>query len=760
MKNADRQQLWLIPSTGTPATQLMAEVALLNRERRTRQYAVPEPLRESIAPGALLRVPLRDPRRFATAVCVRTSEVPWDQTAPAITDLLAARSSLTPELIQLALWVADYYFCPPGVALATACPTTSVDAPPRMLRYLRKTDAVAQRPLTSAQRTIIDALGDGPRRRSELTRSLGVSAARLRTLLRAALLEEFSVPEPAGELPAACTGGAFDPDAPEDNFELSDAQHAALQTITASQAEDHAFVVHLLFGVPGSGKTEVYVRAIRAAIGLRRQAILIVPEIALATQIVARLARRFERVCVLHSRLTPAVRGRALTAIAGGAVDVVIGTRTAVFAPLPDLGLIIVDEEQDQSLKNLAAPRYHARDVAIKRAQMRGAAVVLGSATPALETWHNAQTASHFRLLRLPQRVGDARLPEVQIVAAGDGRADGAQGMLSPPLEDAIRETLASGEQIVLLLNRRGFAAQLRCPSCGLLARCPRCTAALVYHRADHVARCHACHLSMPPPATCPDATCGTKLVPTRLAIQYLHDLLAQRFPQARLLRLDSDTMRRRDDYAHALQAFEQRQADVLLGTQMVAKGLDFPGVALVGVIEADASLWIPDFRAAERTFQLVTQVIGRAGRRPAASRAIIQTRSPKLPALQHARTLDYEGFAGDELAHRERLFYPPFSRVLRLILADPRPGQARDEAARLSRGLRRCGERLDARVRVSDAARCVAPRLRELLRYHILAFAPRDGGVQRLLLSAAAEKLMHPRVQRFTIDVDPLDFL
>ncbi len=518
--------------------------------------------------------------------------------------------------------------------------------------------------------------------------------------------------------------------------------------------------MHLLFGVPGSGKTEVYVRAIRAALERRRQAILIVPEIALATQIVARLARRFQRVCVLHSRLTPAARGRALAAIASGAVDVVIGTRTAVFAPLPDVGLIIVDEEQDHSLKNLAAPRYHARDVAIKRAQLRGGTVLLGSATPALETWHNAHTASHFRLLRLPDRVGDARLPDVQIVAAADSPADGAQGMLSPPLESAIRETLQAGEQIVLLLNRRGFAAQLRCPACGLLARCPRCTAALVYHRADHVARCHACHLALPAPANCPDATCGTKLVATRLAIQYLHDLLAQRFPQARLLRLDSDTMRRRDDYARALHAFEQRQADVLLGTQMVAKGLDFPGVALVGVIEADASLWIPDFRAAERTFQLVTQVIGRAGRRPGTSRAIIQTRSPNLPALRCARTLDYEGFAADELAHRERLFYPPFARLVRLILADPRPAQARDEARRLSRGLRRCGETLDARIRVSDAARCVAPRLRDLLRYHVLVAAPRDGGVQRLLLSAAAEKLLHPRVQRFVIDVDPLDFL
>jgi primosomal protein N' (replication factor Y) (superfamily II helicase) len=518
--------------------------------------------------------------------------------------------------------------------------------------------------------------------------------------------------------------------------------------------------VFLLFGVPGSGKTEVYVRAIRQVIAGGRQAILLVPEIALATQVVERLARRFERVAVLHSRLTPRMRQRTWQGIAAGAVDVVIGTRTAVFAPCPRLGLIVVDEEQETSLKNLAAPFYHARDVAIKRGQIEHVPVVLGSATPALETWHNAQSLPHYRLLRLRERVPGARLPETRCVAHAERGGDGPPTILARRLLDELRTALAAGQQAILLHNRRGYAAFLRCQRCGLMVACPRCDAHLVLHSQEARVKCHRCGYQAAAPSTCLDDTCQGKLERTGLAIQRLEEELQRTLPQARLLRLDSDTMRHRDDYRAALDRFTQHEADILLGTQMVAKGLDFPAVRLVGVIDADAGLLLPDFRAAEHVFQLLVQVVGRAGRRAGDSLAIVQAANVTAPAIRFALKLDYEAFAQQELAARQQLFYPPFARMVRCICADEDPGVARSEAARLAAGLRGVAGQLHPALVVEEAGPCVIPRLREMFRYQVVVRGPRDGSVQRLISTARGQKLLRPRVERFTIDVDPVDLL
>ncbi len=695
------KQPFLLPLEGQAAQQRVADVALQVRSHVTYTYAIPDALAATIAPGVAVRAPFGRSGRVVDGTCTRVTEQPWDHTLRPIREVTDGARLLTPPLIALGLWIAGYYGYPPGATLAGL-----IAAPPPAKRKrkppIEKSGAAA---------TVMTATDENP-----------------------------------------------------DEYVLTADQQAAIAAIAAAAADPPLRPpVFVLFGVPGSGKTEVYVRSIRQVIAAGRQAILLVPEIALATQIVDRLLRRFERVAVLHSRMTPRQRGDALSQIAAGAADVVIGTRSAVFAPTPRLGLIVVDEEQESSFKNLASPYYHARDVAIKRGQIERVPVVLGSATPSLETWHNAHSLPHFRLQRLTQRVPGAELPRTQLIPTA-GR-DMAGALLSVALVDALRATLAAGDQAILLHNRRGYAAVLRCAACGQRVPCPGCGGRLVLHRAGVEGaaaslRCHRCGLRAANRERCVDSSCNGRLEQVGLAIQRLEEELARALPAARLLRLDRDTMRRRGDYAAALARFAAREADILLGTQMVAKGLDFPGVRLVGVIDADAALWLPDFRASERVFHLLMQVVGRAGRRAGQSLALIQSTEVAAPAIRHALRMDYEAFAEEELSVRHQAFLPPFVRLMRLVLADPQPAQARHEAVATADALSAIAARVHARIQVLDAEPCPIARLRGLARYQVCIHLPRDADGPRLLLEAVSAKALAPRVKRFTIDVDPVEML
>lgn len=696
------QREFLLPAEGATHAGPVADVAVAVRTHGLYSYAVPPGLQSQVRAGVRVQCPYGRTDRLVDGVCVRTSDREWDQSRKSLAAVADGPPLLTPPLVELGLWVSQYYGHPPGATLLGLIAT----------------------PKQSRPRTARRA---GPR-------SQPAADERLETV--------------AGDEPA-------------DSFNLTAGQAAALESISAAMQLEQRFGVHVLFGVPGSGKTEVYVRAIRAAIALGRQAILLVPEIALATQMVDRLARRFRRVVVLHSRMTPKQRFEALSEIAAGAADVVIGTRSAVFAPCPRLGVLLVDEEQESSFKNLAAPYYHARDVAIMRGRIENVPVVLGSATPALETWHNTHSQPHFQLLRLPDRAPGAQLPETRLVATpGRDRSDGR--LLSPLLTAELKQTLAAGRQAILLHNRRGYAALLRCARCGQAVPCVNCGGHMVFHRGvdDRPAelRCHRCGVSGPARATCVDDSCGGKLEQVGLAIQRLEEELRGVVPAARVLRLDRDTMRKRGDYANALRRFEAHAADVLLGTQMIAKGLDFPLVRLVGVVDADAALWLPDFRAPERVFQLLVQVVGRAGRREGESLAIVQCSDPTAPAVRHALRLDYEAFAAEELAVRQSSFLPPFARLIRFVCADAQPARARAAAAELAAGLRRVAGRVHAGVRVDDAEPCIIARLRTLYRQQVRVRIPRTLDPARILSAAAGEKLLHPRVARFSVDVDALD--
>lgn len=779
------EQLWLLPSEGQVRDEWVAEVAVQRRTFRLIPCSAPAELAGRLVPGAIVRCAAGRTGRTADGICVSVSRGPWRNTQASILEVLPFEPLLTPALIELGLWLADYYACPPGRALAAMVPAALRRPRMQTVACVQRIGPVEPGRLTVRQRRLLEALSAGPRRRDELLRKTGASAATLRTLVKRGLIEVFKQALPATQedteppaphsqdaagvppLAAGTTNPAAvalavsttAPPAPEDAFALTPDQQAALSAL-APRLERPEFAVFLLFGVPGSGKTEVYVRAIREVIAHGRQAILLVPEIALATQVVERLAQRFPRVAVLHSRLSPRVRLDALRTIAAGRADVVIGTRTAVFAPCPRLGLIVVDEEQESSFKSLAAPLYHARDTAIRRGQIEGVPVVLGSATPSLETWYNGTALGHYRVLRLESRATGAGLPKVRVRRWPDADSPGLGRVLSPELHEQLEQVLRQGGQAILLHNRRGYSAHLRCTRCGLSVRCERCGSLLVHHRQEGAMKCHRCGLRGPVPPACLDDTCRGSLVRAGLAIQRLEEELKRAWPQAGLLRLDRDTMKRREDYEAALRRFAAHEADILLGTQMVAKGLDFPDVRLVGVIDADATLDWPDFRAAEHVFQRLVQVVGRAGRREGESLALIQCRQPQAPVIRDAVAMNYEAFAARELEVRQALGYPPFGRLVRLILADARPGRARGEAAVLSERLAELAGRVSASLRVRRAEACVLSRLRGAQRYEVLIVAPRDGSAQRLLREAAAARLLSPRVQRFTIDVDPLEML
>ncbi|RCX23063.1 replication restart DNA helicase PriA [Fontibacillus phaseoli] len=438
--------------------------------------------------------------------------------------------------------------------------------------------------------------------------------------------------------------------------------------------DDRSYGVFLLHGVTGSGKTEVYLQTIERCISLGRQAIVLVPEISLTPQMVERFKGRFGgKVAVMHSRLSTGERYDEWRKIREGRVQVAIGARSAVFAPFADLGLIVMDEEHETSYKQEETPKYHARDVAVMRARQHEAAVILGSATPSLESYHAARSRADDDfaplLLEMKQRPSGSRLPGVHIVDMREELRDGNRSMFSRALHEGISSRLEKGEQTVLFLNRRGYSTFVMCRTCGYVAGCPECDISLTYHQKSNNLRCHYCGYAVPAPSVCPE--CGSEHIRYfGTGTQRVEGELAKLFPGIRVIRMDVDTTTEKGSHEKLLQAFREKKGDVLLGTQMVAKGLDFPDVTLVGVIAADTALNFPDFRSAEKTFQLLTQVAGRAGRHQLPGEVFIQTYMPEHYSIIHASGHDYGSFVREELNHRKTLHYPPYSRLILVTLS------------------------------------------------------------------------------------------
>jgi primosomal protein N' (replication factor Y) (superfamily II helicase) len=514
----------------------------------------------------------------------------------------------------------------------------------------------------------------------------------------------------------------------------------------------------LLFGVTGSGKTLVYLEAVRRALAEGRGAIVLVPEIGLTPQTVSRFRGAFgDEIAVLHSGLSDGERADAWRLLRRGERRVAVGARSAVFAPVANLGLLVIDEEHETSYKNGETPRYHTRDVAAVRAQLEGARLVLGSATPSAETW--ARTEGKLALLRLPERVASRPLPPVEIIDLRTAPKVGGTGPLawSVAMDSAIVATLARGEQALLLLNRRGYAAFLQCPDCGEVWQCPRCSISLTVHQSPPALRCHYCGHEEPLPLTC--RVCANPVQQMRgVGTQQLERMLAERYPEARIARMDLDTTSTRWSHQRILTAVEKGDVDLLIGTQMIAKGLDFPNVTLVGVVDADTGLYLPDFRAGERTFQLLAQVAGRAGRGPKGGRVLVQTRHPTHHALVWAAGHNTEGFLRQEREIRESPLYPPATSLVNLVYSGPDEREVGRRAAGLADWCAALIERYQLPITVLGPAPCPLVRIKDRWRWHLLLKGPSEslGRVVRY----AARRLKRDGKVRLVIDRDPVSLL
>jgi primosomal protein N' (replication factor Y) (superfamily II helicase) len=513
----------------------------------------------------------------------------------------------------------------------------------------------------------------------------------------------------------------------------------------------------LLFGVTGSGKTEVYLQAVQRVIDSGHTALVLVPEISLTPQTVERFKNRFagiqREVAVLHSHLAHGERHDEWHKVARGGARIVVGARSAVFAPLDRLGLIIVDEEHEQSYKQDSVPRYQARDLAVVRAQLEQCAVVLGSATPSLESWHNARRGK-YRLLELPHRIDGRRLPLMRVIDMRLEKARGdkfAPAIFSEALRLAIDRRLAQSEQVILFLNRRGYAGAIQCRLCGHVMTCPHCSVSLVFHREPQKLVCHICGFQSLPPRSCP--SCGDPAV--RMAgygTQRVEEAIARLFPNARAARVDTDSMSRKYQLRDTLNAFQAGKVDILVGTQMIAKGLHFPRVTLVGILNADLGLHVPDFRSGERTFQLLTQVAGRAGRGDVSGEVLIQTFSPHHAAIQHARRGDFTGFAEQELEFRHALSFPPFAHALLVTVRSENLSLAEFTLKNLQQRLERG---LPPAIILGDAVPSPLERAEDEFRFQLMM---RAKSTRRMSahLESVLEKMTFPREVTLIIDVDP----
>jgi primosomal protein N' (replication factor Y) len=747
----DTPPLWI--EQGETRIAPLISAALLAPIDKIYTYTTDDETAATLHAGCRVMVPAGRKGTPRPAIVTAVDRGVWQVTVKPLAEIIDTGGYLSPHLVELGLWLARYYACPPGRTLAAMMP----EAARRqrgfdIIRQVQLAGSLAELPprLSGKQEAILARLSDrsAPEPVDELLAATNATRAILRGLIKRGLvIETISKVAPAV---------LNDETVPTDpGFDLSDAQRDAIAQLTAA-IDTVAFRAFVLYGVSGSGKTEVYVHAMRHALAQGKQAIMLVPEIALTTQLVERLISRFSRVAVVHSGMTEVERSLTWESIRTGRARVVIGTRSAVFAPCPELGVIVVDEEQEGSYKNLQSPRFHVRDVAIKRAHLLGIPIILGSATPSLETWHNVHERKDYTRIDLPQRVRALPLPSVRLVPMSSDTPPA--GGVSGQLHDALAATLDRGEQAIILINRRGYATYLFCPQCKRRIVCPRCNASMVLHLARRELRCHLCHTVMEIPTNCTDPSCQTRLIRGGGGTERLEEALLESFPQARIRRADSDSMRHSRDYEALVRDFANGSLDVLVGTQMLAKGLDFPRVTLVGVIGADLS-GPGDFRASERLFQLVTQVAGRAGRADLPGRVLVQTTMPDLPALQYALKHDYAGFAAAELPARQRYAWPPYARLARIVLAGKTTGEVTQEAERMATTLRELAAEQppSAAAAVIGPHPCLIERIRGQYRHELLLRAASAGALLAYLDAARGVDALKARVPSLMIDVDPI---
>lgn len=719
-------------------------------------YLIPADLLGKLQAGMRVKVPVKNSVRLATVFEIKQKSAFAD--LKPIVEILSEKPFISPELFALAQWMASYYCCPLRKVLTSILPPSirkmakpkeqlfiqSALSGPELLSYCQE-----QRAKYPKQAQVLDVLLKNPKGilLTSLLEQANVTKAPISTLIKKKIL--------------ACSKTQIDRSllAEQEYFAtkhktLNDEQQKTLQRIK-EDLEQGCFHTRLMHGVTGSGKTEVYLQAIEYTLQLGKAIIFLVPEIALTSQTIERLKGRFkEKIAILHHRLSLGERFDTWHHIREGRCPIVVGARSAIFSPVPNLGLILVDEEHESSYKqNEETPCYHARDVAVMRGKLCQALVVLGSATPSLESYYNAMRGK-YALDVLKSRADHATLPHVNLV---DMRKEFEKArrftLFSEPLLDAVKKRLERGEQALLFLNRRGYHTSRMCLACNHTLQCPECDISLTFHLGDNVLACHLCDYRLSPlPRRCPhcqaEGDFKFKGAGTEMVERALHAI----FPTVRTLRIDADTTRHKGSHELLFKQFKAGKADVLIGTQMIAKGLHFPSVTLVGVLNADSSLQIPDFRSSEMVFQLLTQVSGRSGRGALAGEVIIQTQSPDHPIIALAKEQDYEGFYTQEIATREQFAYPPFTHIVKLVFIGKESDATKEYALRIRYAL---AKELSPSFHLYPVVPCGHARVRAHFRFQFLIKAEK---IQPLLphLSALRTQKAPPDIRLF-IDVDPL---
>ncbi len=751
---------------------------------RELDYSVPDSLAERISVGSRVRVPFRDKSGLATVVAtLDRSDAKGIRPVEAV---VGEAPILSEPLLELAKWIGNYYCCPMETVMRSVLPQVIRKAEVGWKKQLFVQPATAGlrpnlqleieklRKRAPRQAELLEAIAQlkEPIRAAELLRKTSLDNQTLRALVQRGLAEvreEAVVRDPHGDEEFLAT----------ENLLLNEEQTRSLHDIEQAFESPETARPILLHGVTGSGKTEIYLQAIRSALNRGRTAIVLVPEISLTPQTVERFKGRFaemqDAVAVLHSHLSEGERHDEWHKIHSGRAQIVIGARSAVFAPLKNLGLIVVDEEHETTYKQEEAPRYHARDVAVVRSKIEKCVVVLGSATPSLESYHNA-TMGKYRLATLTQRIDQKQMPLMRVVdLRQERRKSKSIAILSEKLIQAIFDRLEKKEQTILFLNRRGFSTSLLCSDCGEARNCPNCSVALTFHRNSgatvpvagyegsqagrlrHSSRlsCHLCGHTAAVPKKCP--ACGKDaLIYAGFGTEKVESTVQQIFPKAVVRRMDADSMTRKEAYREALRNFRTGKIDILVGTQMIAKGLHFPNVTLVGIINADLALHLPDFRAGERTFQLLTQVAGRAGRGETPGEVFVQTYTPFSPSIQFARHHDFAGYFQQELEFRERCDFPPFKHAVLITVRSSHEGRAKLSAETV---VRRLKESLETEFILGEATPAPLQKLQGQYRFHILI---RGEAIVRLsrLVGEVLAKLPLPEDVIAAVDVDPYQLL
>ena len=691
--------------------------------------------------------------------------------------LLETTPSYTADVLELCRWLSDYYVLPRGHVLRTAVPAVlsgdvQIDAPlktRRVLRITRELPSLSERDALfgRAQRQrelfeVVENLG-GSADVAHLVAQLGFTHNIINALVArdvAEITEERVERDPFSAIAIA----------PPPTFTLTPAQVNAVRALSAAtRHREKAEKPFLLRGVTGSGKTLVYIELLKEVVQRQgRGAIVLVPEIALTPQTVARFRSHFgDVIAVLHSALSEGERFDAWRALRDGERRIAIGARSAVFAPVRDLGAIVLDEEHEATYKQSESPRYHARELAIIRARLTGAVCLLGSATPSLESWFNAASGK-YQLLELPERVEGRPLPPVEVVdlrrkpgAATAPLVANPNAVLSPRLSEAIRDRLDKNEQTILLLNRRGYATFVQCRSCGEVWQCPHCNVSLTFHRARKRLVCHYCLHEEAPPSLCPRCT-SSEISFRGVGTEQVEREVTETFPQARIARMDVDTTSAKWAHHDILGRVERAEIDILLGTQMIAKGLDFPGVTLVGVVNADVAMNLPDFRASERTFQLLTQVAGRAGRGEKGGQVIVQTSLPNHYAIKCALEHDYTGFAKKELEERRAPNYPPHVRLANVLVSGLQEAATQSEADRAASYVTSIVEGARLPIVLTGPAPAPIDRIRGRWRWHFLLRTTNAKAMSYVLrqLQYRYEFKAGPAELRLVLDRDPVSLL